>query len=237
MTGSGRPDDGTPYVAVIFSSLHTGERSAEYDAVAGRMEELAAEQPGYLGIESARGADGFGITVSYWRNEDDARAWKRHSEHLAAQATGRTTWYERYRVRVATVTRDYSYAAGMDVDATVDDELLHLALPEDWATARDVGEYRVSTRGRTLDEEGFIHCSTPGQLEGVANRFYGDLGELVILRLDPDLLDAEIRLEPPAAGVDELFPHVYGPIPASAVIATTRWERDDDGRWRQPVRF
>jgi uncharacterized protein (DUF952 family)/heme-degrading monooxygenase HmoA len=221
-----------PYVAVIFSSVHTGVEVAEYDAAAARMEELAADQPGYLGIESARGADGFGITVSYWRTEDDARAWKRQSEHLAAQAAGRSTWYARYRVRVATVTRDYSYDAGVDPD-----ELLHLALPDDWNAARATGEYRVSTRGRTLTDEGFIHCAYRDQFVGVANRFYGDVGEIVILHVDPELLDAEVRVEPAAEGADELFPHVYGPIPTAAVIATTWWDRGDDGVWHRPVQF
>jgi uncharacterized protein (DUF952 family)/heme-degrading monooxygenase HmoA len=221
-----------PYVAVIFSSAHTGAEIDEYATVAARMEELAVEQPGYLGIESARDADGFGITVSYWRTEDDARAWKRQTEHRLAQAVGRATWYARYHVRVATVTREYSYDGGVD-----DDELLHLALPDDWATARDAGEYRTSTRGRSLDEEGFIHCSYPSQLEGVANRLYADLSEVVILHIDPELLDAEVRLEPPAEGVDELFPHVYGPIPAAAVIATTWWDRGDDGVWHRPIQF
>lgn len=223
---------GEPYVAVVFSSVHTGAATEEYAATAARMEELAAEQPGYLGIESARGVDGFGITVSYWRTEDDARAWKRQSEHLLAQQAGRATWYRRYRVRVATVTRDYSYDAGVEPD-----QLLHLALPDDWTAARESGEYRISTRGRTLEEEGFIHCSHPDQLEGVANRFYADLAEVVILHIDAELLDAEIRLEPPADGIDELFPHVYGPIPTTAVIATTWWDRGDDGIWRRPIQF
>lgn len=221
-----------PYIAVIFSSLHTGAETDEYATTTARMEELATEQPGYLGIESARGVDGFGITVSYWRTEDDARAWKQQSEHLLAQQAGRTTWYHRYRVRVATVTRDYSYDAGVESD-----ELLHLALPDDWTAARETGEYRMSTRGRTLEQVGFIHCSRPDQLEGVANRFYADLGEVVILQIDPELLDAEVRLEPPADGIDELFPHVYGPIPTSAVVATTLWDRGDDGMWHRPVQF
>lgn len=104
------------YIAVIFSSQSTGVDVAEYEETAVRMETLAATQPGYLGIDSVRGADGFGITVSYWSSEDDARAWKRHSEHLLAQQTGRSTWYETYRVRIATVTRDYSYDAAHGSD-------------------------------------------------------------------------------------------------------------------------
>ncbi len=113
-------------------------------------------------------------------------------------------------------------------------ELLHIALPDDWTTARQAGEYRVSTRGRSLDEEGFVHCSYPHQLETVANRFYGDLIELIILHLEPELLDAEVVVEPPADGDDERFPHVYGPIPTTAVIATTWWDRGDDGVWHRP---
>lgn len=103
-----------PYVAVIFSSTHSGVDAAAYDEMAAHMVELASGQPGYLGIESARGADGFGITVSYWATEDDARAWKRHGEHLVAQRTGRSTWYRSYHLRVATVTREYSYDADTD---------------------------------------------------------------------------------------------------------------------------
>jgi glutathione S-transferase len=114
------------------------------------------------------------------------------------------------------------------------DELLHIAMPDDWAAARLDTSYRMSTRGRTLADEGFIHCSTPRQVEAVANRFYRDVPEVVLLHLEPELLGAEVRLEPAVAGGNELFPHVYGPIPTSAVVATTWWERDDDGVWRRP---
>ena len=114
------------------------------------------------------------------------------------------------------------------------DEILHIALPDDWAAAKPTGEYRVSTRGVTLDDEGFIHCSYPNQVEGVANRFYADIAELVLLHLEPELLDAEVRLEPAVEGGTEEFPHVYGPIPTAAVIATTWWDRGDDGIWHRP---
>ena len=114
------------------------------------------------------------------------------------------------------------------------DEILHIALPDDWAAARQAGEYRTSTRGVSLDDEGFIHCSYPRQLEFVANRFYADLSELVLLHVEPDLLEAEIRVEPGVEGGDGLFPHVYGPIPTAAVIATTWWDRGDDGVWHRP---
>ncbi len=93
-----------PYVAVIFTSLRT-EGDHGYAATAARMEELAAQQPGYLGIETAH--DAIGITVSYWADEESARAWKLVAEHLVAQQRGRDVWYADYRVRVAVVHRDY----------------------------------------------------------------------------------------------------------------------------------
>ena len=93
-----------PYTAVIFTSLRT-EGDHGYDAIARRMFALAAEQPGFLGAESAR--EGLGITVSYWTDEAAAAAWKQVAEHLIAQARGIETWYDDYVVRVATVTRDY----------------------------------------------------------------------------------------------------------------------------------
>lgn len=100
----------SPYTAVIFTSrLREEADAAAYAEMAGRMEALAAEQPGYLGMESARGADGLGITVSYWADEAAARAWKRHAEHLVAQKSGRERWYAAYAVRVARVTRAYGF--------------------------------------------------------------------------------------------------------------------------------
>ncbi len=94
------------YYAVIFTSRRSDD-SDGYDAMAQRMAELAAEQPGYLGIESVRGADGVGITVSYWESEDAIRAWKRNAEHLVAQRQGRERWYKTFKVRVARVEREY----------------------------------------------------------------------------------------------------------------------------------
>ena len=94
-----------PYTAVIFSSART-EGDHGYALMSERMFALAAEQPGYLGVEAAR-EDGLGLTVSYWVDEDAAAAWKQIAEHLVAQERGRAVWYDAYRVRVATVTRDY----------------------------------------------------------------------------------------------------------------------------------
>ena len=96
-----------PYTAVIFTSVRTDQDADGYTATAARMEELAAEQPGYLGLESAR--SGLGLTVSYWASAEHARAWKRVAEHVLAQETGRERWYEGYRVRIATVEREYGF--------------------------------------------------------------------------------------------------------------------------------
>lgn len=102
-----------PYTAVIFSSVRTqggavDERADDpgYDRMSERMFALAAEQPGYLGVESAHDAS-LGITVSYWVDEAAAASWKQVAEHLVAQARGRDVWYSDYRVRVANVTRAY----------------------------------------------------------------------------------------------------------------------------------
>lgn len=95
-----------PYYAVIFSSRRTGADEPGYQAMAQLMDAMAARQPGYLGVESAR--DGLGITVSYWRDLESIRAWKADTEHQMAQRIGRTTWYADYCVRIAKVERDYS---------------------------------------------------------------------------------------------------------------------------------
>jgi heme-degrading monooxygenase HmoA len=71
------------------------------------MLDLAAQQPGFLGVESVRGADGFGITVSYWQSESAIAGWKTQTEHLAAQDKGKREWYEQYEIRVAKVERAY----------------------------------------------------------------------------------------------------------------------------------
>jgi heme-degrading monooxygenase HmoA len=93
-----------PYVAVIFTSLRSDEDRG-YSAMADAMFALAQQQPGYLGVESAR--EDVGITVSYWRDEQAARAWKDVAAHLVAQRRGRDVWYSDYRVRVARVVREY----------------------------------------------------------------------------------------------------------------------------------
>lgn len=111
-------------------------------------------------------------------------------------------------------------------------ELLHLAERADWQAARDAGEYRMSTRRLTLAEQGFIHLSLPHQVRGVAERFYADADDLVLLVIDESMLDAPVRYEPPAPGVDEKFPHLYGPLPLEAVVEVRTVERDADGAFR-----
>ncbi len=95
-----------PYYAVIFSSLRAGENEA-YATTAARMVELAQQQPGFLGIESAR--DTVGITVSYWDSEDAIRAWHANAEHQLAQHEGYRVFYQSFRLRVAKVERDYGF--------------------------------------------------------------------------------------------------------------------------------
>jgi heme-degrading monooxygenase HmoA len=96
-----------PYYAVVFTSQRTVAGEQGYGAMADRMLELAAQQPGYLGAESARDAGGFGITVSYWVSEEAIRAWKANTEHQVAQEAGKKTWYANYALRVAKVERAY----------------------------------------------------------------------------------------------------------------------------------
>ncbi len=96
-----------PYYAVIFSSQRNAQDDAGYAAMAARMVELATAQPGFLGVESTRDADGFGITVSYWRSDADIAGWKANAEHLGAQARGHRDWYAGFELRVARVERAY----------------------------------------------------------------------------------------------------------------------------------
>lgn len=99
-----------PYYAVIFTSQRTAV-DAGYGDTADRMVALAAGQPGFLGVESARGADGLGITVSYWRTPEDIAAWRRHAEHTLAREAGRAQWYAHYELRIAQVQRAYGWDA------------------------------------------------------------------------------------------------------------------------------
>lgn len=99
--------------------------------------------------------------------------------------------------------------------------LYHLALAGEWDPA--VAEYRGSTLGRTLADEGFVHCSTAEQLQATADRYYAGRPDVVLLTIDPGLVDAEVHVE-------EGFPHVYGPVPTAAVVAVHPVPVGSDGR-------
>ena len=93
-----------PYYAVIFSSLRHDDIDG-YEETAARMVELAAQQPGFLGVESAR--EVLGVTVSYWSDLESIKRWKSHAEHQLAQKMGMEKWYSSYKTRIARVERDY----------------------------------------------------------------------------------------------------------------------------------
>jgi heme-degrading monooxygenase HmoA len=95
-----------PYYAVIFTSIQT-ENSEGYTEMADKMHQLAREQPGFLGMESAK--DEIGITVSYWASLEAIKNWKQHIDHLEAQKLGRKQWYSWYRTRICRVEKDYSF--------------------------------------------------------------------------------------------------------------------------------
>ena len=96
------------YFAVIFSSRTSGDQEG-YSESSKRMEELVLNQEGYLGMESARGEDGRGITVSYWKDEESISRWKNNFEHREIQRLGREKWYSEYSLRVCKVVREYHW--------------------------------------------------------------------------------------------------------------------------------
>jgi heme-degrading monooxygenase HmoA len=106
------PTPEPPYYAVIFSSVRTGQDAAGYGEMAERMVELAAQQPGYLGVESVRDGDGQGITVSYWQSLEAIHAWGGVAEHRQAQQGGRAKWYEVFQLRVCRVEEQRSFTHG-----------------------------------------------------------------------------------------------------------------------------
>lgn len=100
-----------PYYAVVFTSRRTPADAAGYEHAAQRMVELAEKQPGFLGIDSARGDDGLGITVSYWDSLEAIRQWGEHAEHRLAQQLGRARWYEMFSLRICRVESERLFEA------------------------------------------------------------------------------------------------------------------------------
>ncbi len=101
----------TPYYAVIFTTTRT-EGDNGYSEMAARMEELATEQEGYLGIESARNESSrVGITVSYWRDLESIKKWRENAEHQIARNLGKEKWYAHYQLRICKVEREYGFEA------------------------------------------------------------------------------------------------------------------------------
>lgn len=117
--------------------------------------------------------------------------------------------------------------------------IFHIAREADWRAAVDAGSYRVSTLGRTLEEEGFIHCSRSEQVLGVAERFYGGEDALLLLTVDPARLTSPLRNDEVAPGA--VFPHVYGPVNWMRSSTSRRWagtppERSPCHRWKSDAR-
>lgn len=97
----------TPYYAVIFTSIKDNNNTDGYDAMSSLMVDLAQQQPGFLGVESARNK--LGITVSYWQSLKAIKQWKQQTDHLIAQQKGRSDWYQSYKTRICLVERDYAF--------------------------------------------------------------------------------------------------------------------------------
>jgi uncharacterized protein (DUF952 family) len=110
-------------------------------------------------------------------------------------------------------------------------ELFHITERAVWLEALRAGDYRMSTRGVTLEDEGFIHCSQRHQLRGVAEYVYGDADDLVVLVIDSTKVPAPVRQEAAGPGAEaEEYPHIYGALPVDAVTAVITVSRDAAGR-------
>lgn len=95
-----------PYFAVIFANQSSTDMQG-YAEMAEVMDRLASEQPGFIGRDSTRNENGFGITVSYWEDEDSIRKWRENLRHATAQSIGKQKWYSHYTLRIAKVERQY----------------------------------------------------------------------------------------------------------------------------------
>lgn len=97
-----------PYYAVVFTSLRTPVDEG-YGETAAEMFALVRDQPGFLGADSARGTNGLGITVAYFRDEESIAGWRANADHTAARKLGREKWYDAYAIHVAKVERAYHW--------------------------------------------------------------------------------------------------------------------------------
>lgn len=110
--------------------------------------------------------------------------------------------------------------------------IYHLAYKEEWDQAQRAGEYRQSTKGRTLEQQGFIHgCAKPAQVDQVANAFYRGDSDLLVLIIDEKRVRAEVRHDP-VPGFDTPLPHIYGPLNPDAVIDAVPLEATSNGQFR-----
>ena len=105
------------YYAVIFTAQRSLTGDDMYEITANRMVTLAQQQPGFLGVESVRGDDGIGITVSYWTDRDAITQWRGHAEHVVAQAMGRQEFYDWYRIRIAEVVSERAFMSDNIVES------------------------------------------------------------------------------------------------------------------------
>lgn len=108
--------------------------------------------------------------------------------------------------------------------------IYHIADPSDWEQGKADGEYRISTKGRTLEEQGFIHASDVPQVAPVANMFYRDADSLIVLVIDTDRLRSEWKYDE-VPGSDAPFPHIYGPLNPDAVIEILPLAKDGEGKF------
>jgi len=111
--------------------------------------------------------------------------------------------------------------------------IFHLTTESEWIAALAAGSYARSTRGQSLGEVGFIHCSFANQVERVADFLYAGEASVLLLVIDPAVVPGEIRHEYPEGGAEQ-FPHIYGPLPVSAVVDAVTLHADAAGRFRFP---
>jgi uncharacterized protein (DUF952 family) len=122
----------------------------------------------------------------------------------------------------------------MATDSDPLDRIYHLALHAEWYEASASGTaYRRSTLGTTLEEQGFIHCSFADQVQQIADLVYVGRDDVVLLVIDPALVPHQIEVENLEGG-DQLFPHIYGPLPLQAVVAVHAVPPGPEGRLELP---